>query len=274
MDKLGDGRADAGVAGSRPLARQASTDGPASPRRRADRRGAGRRRRGPRAAASSWDGGDRAQPRDERVARGGHAARARRHLLLPTLHAVQARIGWISRGALNYVCQRLDVPPAEAYGVATFYALFSLEPGRAVAARLRRHRLPRAARRSSSPSSRAGSAPGRDAGRRRHLVRSPAWACANGRRPRCLAGRRARRVERAFGAGRPSTRCVATCSRGAGTRRRRRRPRVPQAGEPALRLLRRVGVVDPDDSTTTARTAATTRCAGARAGPGRRSSAR
>src|SRR5690606_5803991 len=28
---------------------------------------------------------------------------------------------------LNYVCQRLDVPPADAYGVASFYALFSLE---------------------------------------------------------------------------------------------------------------------------------------------------
>jgi NADH-quinone oxidoreductase subunit F len=59
---------------------------------------------------------------------GGHAARARRHLLLPALHAVQARIGWISPGALGYVCRRLTVPPAEAYGVASFYALFAMEP--------------------------------------------------------------------------------------------------------------------------------------------------
>ena len=66
--------------------------------------------------------------RDRRVARGGHAARAQRHLLLPVLHAVQSRAGWISPGALNYICQRLTIPPAEAYGVATFYALFSLEP--------------------------------------------------------------------------------------------------------------------------------------------------
>jgi NADH-quinone oxidoreductase subunit F len=51
-----------------------------------------------------------------------------RHLLLPVLHAVQSRIGWISEGALNYVCTRLSVPPAEAYGVATFYAMFSLVP--------------------------------------------------------------------------------------------------------------------------------------------------
>jgi NADH-quinone oxidoreductase subunit F len=77
---------------------------------------------------SSWEGAEEASERDTRVARGGHAARARRHLLLPTLHAVQARAGWISRGALNYICKRLTIPPAEAYGVATFYALFSLEP--------------------------------------------------------------------------------------------------------------------------------------------------
>jgi len=51
-----------------------------------------------------------------------------RHLLLPALNAVQSRIGWISKGALNAVCRRLGVPPAEAYGVASFYALLSLEP--------------------------------------------------------------------------------------------------------------------------------------------------
>ncbi|HEY2803164.1 MAG TPA: NAD(P)H-dependent oxidoreductase subunit E, partial [Actinomycetota bacterium] len=51
-----------------------------------------------------------------------------RHLLLPALHAVQDRMGWISEGALNYVSRRLTVPPAETYGVASFYALFSTEP--------------------------------------------------------------------------------------------------------------------------------------------------
>ena len=61
-------------------------------------------------------------------ARGGHATRARRSQLLPALHAVQSRIGWISTPALNYVCKRLAVAPAEAYGVATFYALFATNP--------------------------------------------------------------------------------------------------------------------------------------------------
>ena len=58
----------------------------------------------------------------------GAAARQRRHLLLPVLHAINARTGWISGGALNYACERLTVPPAEAYGVATFYAMFSTTP--------------------------------------------------------------------------------------------------------------------------------------------------
>ena len=46
---------------------------------------------------------------------------------MPALHAVNDRVGWISRGAINYIAQRLDVAPAEIYGVASFYALFSLD---------------------------------------------------------------------------------------------------------------------------------------------------
>ncbi|MDX1691474.1 MAG: NAD(P)H-dependent oxidoreductase subunit E, partial [Acidimicrobiia bacterium] len=62
-----------------------------------------------------------------RVAWGGHAARDRRHLLLPALWALQDAAGWVSPGGLGYVCERLTVPPAEAYGVAGFYALLALE---------------------------------------------------------------------------------------------------------------------------------------------------
>ncbi|TMM06356.1 MAG: NADH-quinone oxidoreductase subunit E, partial [Actinobacteria bacterium] len=56
------------------------------------------------------------------------AARGHRHLLLPALHAVSDAVGWISPGALNHIARRLSVPPAEVYGVATFYAMFSTEP--------------------------------------------------------------------------------------------------------------------------------------------------
>ncbi len=58
----------------------------------------------------------------------GHAARSRHDLVLPALHAVQSRFGWLPPGALNYICERLTLPPAELFGVATFYHLFSLTP--------------------------------------------------------------------------------------------------------------------------------------------------
>jgi NADH-quinone oxidoreductase subunit F len=54
--------------------------------------------------------------------------RGRRHLLLPVLHAIQGRAGWISPGALNHACRQLEVPPADAFGVADFYALFQTRP--------------------------------------------------------------------------------------------------------------------------------------------------
>ena len=53
--------------------------------------------------------------------------RNRRHLLLPAPRAAQRRVGWVTPGALGYTSRRLDVPPADAYGVATFYALLALE---------------------------------------------------------------------------------------------------------------------------------------------------
>ena len=76
---------------------------------------------------SGWEGGERTAA-DGHVAFGGHAARARRHLLLPVLHAMQEQVGWISPGALDHICARLTIAPAEAYGVASFYALFRTSP--------------------------------------------------------------------------------------------------------------------------------------------------
>ena len=65
-------------------------------------------------------------PETEQVTGEGlQEVRARRHLLLPALHAVQKKVGWISQGAFNEICRQLLVPPAEAYGVASFYALLS-----------------------------------------------------------------------------------------------------------------------------------------------------
>jgi NADH-quinone oxidoreductase subunit F len=58
----------------------------------------------------------------------GQPVGSKRHFLLPVLHAIQERMGWISPGALNYASLRLGVPPAEAHGVASFYEMFSLTP--------------------------------------------------------------------------------------------------------------------------------------------------
>src|SRR4051794_29318844 len=66
-------------------------------------------------------------PPAENGHRTSRSDRTSRHLLLPALRAAQRRVGWVSEGALGYASRRLSVPPAEAYGVATFYALLSLE---------------------------------------------------------------------------------------------------------------------------------------------------
>jgi NADH-quinone oxidoreductase subunit F len=79
--------------------------------------------------ASAWMGGPRNIDEEGHGSlEGGHEARSHRDLLLPALHAVQSRFGWIPPGALDYICRRLTVPPAEAHGVVTFYHLFSLSP--------------------------------------------------------------------------------------------------------------------------------------------------
>jgi NADH-quinone oxidoreductase subunit F len=78
--------------------------------------------------ASAWDGGARGSQRDAHTAHGGAAQRARRTELLPALQALQSRVGWVSEGGLGYVCERLGVPPAEAWSVATFYAMLATTP--------------------------------------------------------------------------------------------------------------------------------------------------
>jgi NADH-quinone oxidoreductase subunit F len=51
--------------------------------------------------------------------------RGRRDLVLPALHAVHDAIGWLSPAAIDEIGRRLDVAPAEVFGVATFYAMFA-----------------------------------------------------------------------------------------------------------------------------------------------------
>ncbi len=78
--------------------------------------------------ATGWEGATRDIGRDGRTAAGGRQVIGGRDRLLPVFHAVQDAIGWISHGALTYICLRLSVPPAEAWGVVTFYHLLATEP--------------------------------------------------------------------------------------------------------------------------------------------------
>src|SRR5215467_1269923 len=50
------------------------------------------------------------------------------HSLIETLHTVQEVFGYLSASALRYVAMSLKVPLSQAYGVATFYHYFVLEP--------------------------------------------------------------------------------------------------------------------------------------------------
>jgi len=77
------------------------------------------------APTSQWSGSPRDAAKDEQSS---SAQPNRRHLLLPVLHSLQSRIGWLSPGALNYAAVRLDVPPAEVHAVASFYDLLRLQP--------------------------------------------------------------------------------------------------------------------------------------------------
>ncbi len=48
--------------------------------------------------------------------------------LIPILQKVQAEYRYLPEEILTFVATALDLPPATVYGVATFYAQFSLEP--------------------------------------------------------------------------------------------------------------------------------------------------
>ena len=200
-------------------------------------------------AASGGEGSER---------EGSHFAagfrRDRRHLLLPALQSVQSRVGWISEGALNYVCKRLGVPPADAFGVATFYALLSMAPRPRrvlhvcddIACRCRgANELIQDLESTLGPPAQHG--PERD-----HVVvdengaiwlRSPCLGLCDQAPAAFLTVAGRDPVERLFGPVTPDQARAALA--GELTASAMQRPRPPQAGDPSLRLLKRVGVIDP-----------------------------
>ncbi|MGW3446541.1 NADH-ubiquinone oxidoreductase-F iron-sulfur binding region domain-containing protein [Streptomyces sp. NPDC001076] len=188
---------------------------------------------------SSWEGADRSDA-DLRWARGGRAARDRRDLLLPGLHAINDRVGWISEGALGYLCRRLTVPPAEAYGVATFYAMFSVTPRPATVL----HVCTDLACTAAGASALCAGVE-QDLGPGVHVERSPCLGLCE-RAPAALAIRAGDPVRTAVAA--PATVETAVLAATAPDSAPEEPPAataVPQAGHEGLTLLRRVGVVDP-----------------------------
>ncbi len=96
---------------------------------------------------SGWTGGVRDMDVDGRTAVGGHAARASGTACCPSCTPFRHAPAGSARARSTTPAQRLDVPPAEAYGVASFYGMFSTDAasgGRD--SRLRRHRLPHSGR--------------------------------------------------------------------------------------------------------------------------------
>ncbi len=151
------------------------------------------------------------------VRAGTRKRRDHRHLLLPALHALSTAKGWITPGGLNHVCELLQVSPADAYGVATFYEMFRFEePDREGDLT---HVCVDSACRMAGSEELADSIEA-EGGR---VHRSP-----------CLG--QCERAPASFvqGVGRPDP--VPTSEAPI---------RLPQAGDPSLRLLRRIGPVDP-----------------------------
>ncbi|MFI1031141.1 NADH-ubiquinone oxidoreductase-F iron-sulfur binding region domain-containing protein [Streptomyces sp. NPDC020951] len=193
---------------------------------------------------SSWEGAARDEMRDAdlRWARGGREARDRRELLLPGLHAVNDRVGWISEGALDYLCRRLTVPPAEAYGVATFYAMFSVGPRPATVL----HVCTDLACTAAGASELCAGIEGRlGPGSGVRVERSPCLGLCE-RAPAALAIKAGDPVRTAVSA--PASVETAVLAASAPDSAAEEPPAataVPQAGNPSLTLLGRVGAVDP-----------------------------
>jgi NADH-quinone oxidoreductase subunit F len=209
-------------------------------------------------AQSAWRGGDRNPLVEGHVARGGHEARSRRDLLIPTLHAVQSRIGWISQPALNYISRRLTVPPAEAYGVATFYALFATTARPPVVAHVCDDiacRLAGAEETAADLERAIGPAGVPSADGSSTWLRSPCLGLCE-RAPAAMftiAGAAPRTfvagpIDAVGVAGRLSGAIAPDAHDGIGSEQDKSAASatgVPQAGQPGLRILARVGVVDP-----------------------------
>ncbi len=165
-----------------------------------------------------------------------------RDQLLPALHAVNDRVGWISQGALNHICRVLHIPPAEAYGVASFYSLFSLteRPAKIVHVCVD---LACQVNGAKALCDRLTDELG-PAGAKSGWLRSPCLGVCE-KAPAALAFEAGEVAKEQLLAPTHAGEVIAVAAAGA-SHVDGGRAEVPQAGAPGLRLLKRVGVVDPE----------------------------
>ncbi|HLG42931.1 MAG TPA: NADH-ubiquinone oxidoreductase-F iron-sulfur binding region domain-containing protein, partial [Planctomycetota bacterium] len=169
--------------------------------------------------------GARETPEERSAVDAAVGGEKRRDLLLPALHAINDRVGWISEGALDYVCRRLEVPPAEAFGVASFYHMFSLK-----------QRPPELVYACDDIACRLKGAEKLCARLGDRVKRSPCLGQCE-RAPAALvlvAGKS------------PKAYTVAPFSGATAEPKENLRASVPQSGSPDLRLIHRIGTVDPE----------------------------
>lgn len=164
------------------------------------------------------------------------------------LHGISSRIGWISEGALNYACRMLDVAPADAYGVATFYGMFSVKPRPPIVAHVCddiacvANGAGELCSQLTARFGPAGATDGEASPAKATWLRSACLGLCE-RAPAALlsvAGRDP--LERAIAPADANS--IATALASARVESSKPAP-LPQAGKPELRLLRRIGRIDP-----------------------------
>ena len=171
---------------------------------------------------------------------------SKRTYLLPVLHAIQDRVGWISPGALNYASRALEVPPAEAFGVADFYALLSTHPQPPAVAHICDDIAckVKGADQLCSELEKAHGPEGSNPDGKLAWRRSPCLGMCE-RAPAAIvmvAGER--HTEQALAPA--STEEITTALQGTQISQPALSASVPQMGQPGLTLLRRVGQINPE----------------------------
>jgi NADH-quinone oxidoreductase subunit E len=54
--------------------------------------------------------------------------RNRSGILIPLMQDVQQTLGYLSKDAMRYLSEQMQIPAADIFGVATFYSMFKLKP--------------------------------------------------------------------------------------------------------------------------------------------------